>query len=350
MPSTSRGSRRDFAALEARRYEAARLFARGESQAAVARALGATRAAAHRWFHAWQDQGRTALKAAGRAGRKPRLEASQLARVEAALLKGPGAHGFATELWTLPRVATLIERLTHVRYHPRHVWYILRRLGWSLQRPTRQARERDEAAIARWKRERWPQVKKRATAARLDRLRRRERRLASTGRPPHVGPARPPAGLEAHGRQLVALVDRRRVGLPLGWPATPLLLPDAARQLQRFRADRLSARPQAPLPRSSHHPGLGRPRRAQEPRDAPVSRSPTIVADGRTTARLRARTECCRADLGQPQGLRTRQPLPARHPRAARARSSRLRPNPSPTLAGHRLLATCGFGLLTCSS
>src|SRR5207249_4347354 len=88
MPSTSRGSRRDFAALEARRYEAARLFARGESQAAVARKLGATRAAAHHWFHAWQDDGRTALKAAGRAGRKPRLEAPQLARVETALLKG----------------------------------------------------------------------------------------------------------------------------------------------------------------------------------------------------------------------------------------------------------------------
>src|SRR3989442_787619 len=85
MPSTSRGSRRDFAALEARRYEAARLFA----------------------------------------------------------------------------------RLTHVRYHPGHVWYILRRLGWSLQRPTRQARERDEAAIAQWKRERWPQVKKTRGAAGL---------------------------------------------------------------------------------------------------------------------------------------------------------------------------------------
>jgi len=160
MPSTSRGSRRDFAALEARRYEAARLFARGESQAAVARTLGATRAAAHRWFHAWRDDGRTALKAAGRAGRKPRLGAPQLARVEAALLKGPGRHGFATELWTLPRVALVIERLTGVRYHPGHAWYILRRLGWSLQRPTRQARERDEAAIAQWKRERWPQVKK----------------------------------------------------------------------------------------------------------------------------------------------------------------------------------------------
>lgn len=146
--------------MEARRYEAARLFARGESQVTVARTLGATRAAAHRWYHAWKADGRTALKAAGRAGRKSRLEAPQLARVEAALLQGPGAHGFATELWTLPRVATLIERLTRVRYHPGHVWYILRRLGWSLQRPSRQARERDEAAIAAWKRRRWPQVKK----------------------------------------------------------------------------------------------------------------------------------------------------------------------------------------------
>jgi transposase len=72
--------------------------------------------------------------------------------LEAALRQGPGAHGFATDLWTLPRVATLIERLTRVRYDPGHVWYILRRSGWSLQRPTRQARGRDEAATAEWKR------------------------------------------------------------------------------------------------------------------------------------------------------------------------------------------------------
>ena len=146
--------------MEARRYEAARLFARGASQVTVARTLGVTRTAASRWHQAWRVEGRAGLKAAGRAGRKPRVDAPQLARVEAALRQGPGAHGFATELWTLPRVATLIERLTGVRYHPGHVWYILRRLGWSLQRPTRQARERDEAAIAEWKRHRWPQVKK----------------------------------------------------------------------------------------------------------------------------------------------------------------------------------------------
>jgi transposase len=138
--STTRGSRRDFAALEARRFAAARLCARGQSQNAVARTLGVSVTAAHKWCHAWRAQGRPGLRAVGRAGRKPRLDRQQLARVETALRQGPRAHGFATELWTLPRIARLIERLTQVHYHPGHVWYILRGLGWSLQRPTRRAR------------------------------------------------------------------------------------------------------------------------------------------------------------------------------------------------------------------
>src|SRR5882672_7821909 len=81
-------------------------------------------------------------------------------RVERALLRGPQRHGFRTDLWTLPRVATVIERLTGVHYHAGHVWYILRGLRWSLQRPARQARERDEPAIRQWIASRWPAVKK----------------------------------------------------------------------------------------------------------------------------------------------------------------------------------------------
>lgn len=146
--------------MEARRLEAARLFARGESQAAVAKALGVTRVSAHHWFHTWKARGRAGLKGAGRLGRKPRLDAAQLARVERALRAGPRAHGFSTELWTLPRIAAVIERVTGVQHHPGHVWRVLRGLGWSLQRPARQARERDEGAIATWKTRRWTQLKK----------------------------------------------------------------------------------------------------------------------------------------------------------------------------------------------
>jgi transposase len=158
-------SRRDFAALEARRLEAARRFAQGETQGAVARALGVTTAAANHWHQTWRAKGRRGLKAAGRAGRKPKLDTTQLAKVERALRAGPGAQGFSTELWTLPRVATVIQRMTGVRHHPSHVGRLLQQLNWSLQRPGRRARERDEPAIERWKTGRWPQLKKTPAAA-----------------------------------------------------------------------------------------------------------------------------------------------------------------------------------------
>ncbi len=85
--------RRDFAALKARRLQAARLFARGASQAAVAQQLGVTRVSAHHWYHAWKVRGRPGLQGAGRAGRKPQLDADALTAVEAALRAGIGSWG-----------------------------------------------------------------------------------------------------------------------------------------------------------------------------------------------------------------------------------------------------------------
>jgi putative transposase len=38
--------------------------------------------------------------------------------------------------------------------------HILRKLGWTSQKPLRQAAERDEEAIERWKQEEWPSLKK----------------------------------------------------------------------------------------------------------------------------------------------------------------------------------------------
>src|SRR2546422_8168140 len=93
------------------------------------------------------------------------LEPKQLATIEQALRAGPRVYGFSTDLWTLPRVAAVIERLTRVRHHPEHVWRILRGLIWSLQRPARRARERDESAIAQRKTLRWTQLKKTPAAS-----------------------------------------------------------------------------------------------------------------------------------------------------------------------------------------
>ena len=153
--------RRDFKALEERRLRAADLFRRGVRPAEIARQLGVTHQVVSEWRKAWQRGGRVALRGAGRAGRRPKLSMAQLRRVERALLKGAEANGYPTDLWTLPRVAEVIERLTGVAYHPGHVWYLLRhQLGWTRQRPARRAVERDEVAIEQWVTEHWPRLKK----------------------------------------------------------------------------------------------------------------------------------------------------------------------------------------------
>ena len=153
--------RRDFAAMQQRRRRVARLFATGKlTQAEIARELQVSRQSVSRWHEAWQSEESDWIRGAGRAGRQPKLDAEQLGLVDEALRQGARAQGFGTELWTLPRVATLIERVTGVRYHPGHVWKILGAMKWSLQRPAKQARERNQEARLEWVSERWPALKK----------------------------------------------------------------------------------------------------------------------------------------------------------------------------------------------
>jgi transposase len=157
----ARSRPRDFQALAQRRKQAARLFAKGETAlASIARQLKVSRQSVGRWYRDWKQGGAKALKAAGRAGRKARLSPAQLRKVEAALLQGAAAHGFGAELWTLPRVALVIQRVTGVKYHPGHVWRILGTIHWTVQKPTEQAKERSEEKVAYWKNVRWPELKK----------------------------------------------------------------------------------------------------------------------------------------------------------------------------------------------
>ena len=162
MPTVPRrpAAQRERDRLQARRLGAAELFAAGVRQAEVARRLEVSPQAAWFWPARWSEGGAEALHSRGPRGPAPRLSDAQLATVEQALLEGAGANGFTGELWTLDRVALVIERLTGVRHHPAWVWALLHhRLGWSVQRPKRRAAERDQAAIDRWVKERWPVIK-----------------------------------------------------------------------------------------------------------------------------------------------------------------------------------------------
>jgi transposase len=155
-----RGVARDFEALENRRMAAVRHFGEGLNNTEIAGRLKVCNQTVSRWRKEYQAGGKAALAAAGRAGRKPQLKASQLQRLVKKLLQGPEKLGYETPLWTCQRVSDLIEQEFGVRYHAGHVWRLLRELNWSPQRPVGRAVERDEKAIAKWKRKTWPALKK----------------------------------------------------------------------------------------------------------------------------------------------------------------------------------------------
>jgi transposase len=163
---------RDHAEMEKRRNKAATLFNKDCSAPEVARRLGVARQVAYRWKDAWEKGGSGGLQSKGPAGRKSKLTGEQTRRVTEALLAGPGAQGYKTDLWTLPRVAALIKDLTGVGYHPGHVWRLLGASGFSCQRPERRAVERDEKAVRRWRRVELPALKKSPPAEANHRLHR----------------------------------------------------------------------------------------------------------------------------------------------------------------------------------
>jgi transposase len=148
-----------LAGLETRRLEAMRLLEEGWHQAEVARRLGVKPCSVSRWRKAHREGGDDALKSPGRSGRKPKLSEEQWEAVEEKLVAGPLSSGYQTELWTLERIRDVVEGISGHRYDIGQLSRLMRRHGWSCQKPKRKAKERDEEAIERWVKEDWPRIK-----------------------------------------------------------------------------------------------------------------------------------------------------------------------------------------------
>jgi len=146
--------------LERRRKQGMRLLAAGVWPAEVARRVGVSRQSVLRWTKLHEKGGMVALRRPERFGRPPKLDDAQRAELIKALKAGALAAGFASELWTPPRIGMLIKERFGIEFSQSSVWRQLQQLGWSVQRPAGLARQRDEAAIRTWKQKRWPAIKK----------------------------------------------------------------------------------------------------------------------------------------------------------------------------------------------
>jgi transposase len=149
--------------LQKRRERAIQLLKEGEAPVEVARQLGIDRRSVRRWNASYRRQGIEGIHAKPAPGRPSRLSTAKKQRLTQLLVRGAEAAGFPTDLWTCPRVATLIRERWDISYHVDHVCRLLHSLGLSPQRPERRAIERDELQIQNWIRTDWPRAKKKPT-------------------------------------------------------------------------------------------------------------------------------------------------------------------------------------------
>src|SRR5271156_5742859 len=143
--------------LEQRRHQAVLAVQQGDRVKDVARIIGVNPRSIYRWLQlSKQPDG---LAAKPHLGPATRLSLTQQQQLEVMLCEGAQAHGWPNQLWTAQRIADLILRKFGVSLHHDHVGRFLRqRLKWTPQKPRRRARERNEEAIALWKRDTFPDI------------------------------------------------------------------------------------------------------------------------------------------------------------------------------------------------
>lgn len=149
------------------RLKAAKLFEKNKSQAEVARKFKVTPAAVNYWHKAWEKLGIKGLKSKGHPGFESKLTEEKRVLFKKAILKGPEAYGYQTNLWTLSRLAEVMKKATGVKFKHNRTWQIVRSLGFTSQKPEVKAKQRDEKAIKEWKKKKLPGLKKMGSKTRI---------------------------------------------------------------------------------------------------------------------------------------------------------------------------------------
>ncbi|GAB3514250.1 winged helix-turn-helix domain-containing protein [Spirosoma knui] len=132
----------------------------GWKQGSIAQALGLTQGWVSQTLKKYRQQGVTALQWRKPTGAPTRLTTDQLQQLVDELNKGAVHHGFAGAIWTRPRVNEIIRKLFGVSYDPSQVGRLLKKMGWTRQKPQAKARQQDSLAVAQWRDDRLHELKK----------------------------------------------------------------------------------------------------------------------------------------------------------------------------------------------
>jgi len=151
------------AMLETMRCGAVARVAAGESPEAVAAGLGINRRTIYRWLSSYHYGGDDAIKAKPVPGAPRKLNDKQLAKLARLIREQtPLQLKFEFALWTLAIIRELIRREFGVGLSEVSVGRLMKRLGFSPQRPLYRAWQQDSALVERWRAQDYPRIAARA--------------------------------------------------------------------------------------------------------------------------------------------------------------------------------------------
>lgn len=146
--------------LERRRRKCFELLDSGKKVAEVAEILGVARTSIERWKAKVRESGKRALKAVPQYVKQCQLSSEQQRELSKIITDGALAAGYPTDLWTTKRLAEVIWKRFKIQYNHDHVGRMLHRLGFTCQKPAKQAKEHDDKAARVWRKRQWPRIKK----------------------------------------------------------------------------------------------------------------------------------------------------------------------------------------------
>jgi transposase len=148
---------KDYDGLRKRCIE---LLAAGHLAERVSEMLGCTPSWVSKTKKRYALEGEAGLLTKKPGGKEARLNESQIQALLLELKKGAPAHGFSGEIWTRKRVGAVIFKLFGQNYDPTHVGRILKKAGWTKQKPQVKARQQNAESVKNWKEKRLPEIKK----------------------------------------------------------------------------------------------------------------------------------------------------------------------------------------------
>ena len=126
----------------------------------IAEALGRAPSWVTTTIQKYQEGGMATLEGKKPPGAPPKIGPQEVKLLITELEKGPQAHGFAGELWTRRRVNILIGRMFGKSYDESQIGRILKKAGWSQQKPQLKARQQRPQEVKQWQQEGLPEIKK----------------------------------------------------------------------------------------------------------------------------------------------------------------------------------------------